>query len=160
MASEPRDDNRDDDHDQVRRIVSLPADRDAVWSAIGDFGRVADWHPLIERAELTEIEGAVYRHLTTTDGDLFTERLIEVGPHHVTYETVDGPLPVTDHRATLSCVAEAGGCHVYWSAYFVPDGADYHLADEIVGAFYEIGLAALRDRFGDPLQNPPDGPAP
>lgn len=151
---------RDGDHDQVRRMVSLPVDRDVVWQAIGGFDRIAEWHPLISRVELTEIDGDTYRHLTTTDGDLFLERLIETGAHHLTYETADGPLPVTDHRATLSCVAEDGGCHLYWSAYFVPTGADSHLADEIVGAFYEIGLAALRDRYSEPPQRPPVKPAP
>lgn len=145
-------------------MVSLPVDRDVVWDEIGGFGRIAEWHPLIERAELTEIDGEAYRHLTTTDGGLFLERLIEAGPHHVTYELVDGALPVTDHRATLSCVAEAGGCHVYWSAYFVPAASDAHLADEIVGAFYEIGLGAIRDRFaaraGESPDGLPEGPAP
>ena len=156
MVSKPR----DGDHDQVRRMVSLPADRDTVWRAIGGFGQIAEWHPLIERAELTEIEGDAYRHLTTVDGELFLERLIEAGPHHLTYEMEDGgPLPVADHRATLSVVAEPGGCHVYWSALFVPMGADAHLADEIVGAFYEIGLRAVADRFGTPSEELPDAPA-
>lgn len=145
MATRPR----EGDHDQVRRMVMLPADRDTVWAAIGDFGRIDEWHPLIERAELTEIEGETYRHLTTADGERILERLIECGPYHLTYEMVDGPLPVADHRATLSVVAEPGGCHVYWSAFFVPTGSDAHLADEIVGAFYEIGLRSIRDRFGD-----------
>ncbi len=145
MAHGPRESG---DHDQVRRIASLAADRDTVWAAIGGFGSIADWHPLIASVELTEIEGAIYRHLRTTDGGLFLERLMETGPHHLTYATEDGPLPVSDHRATLSCVAEAGGCHVHWSAYFVPTGSDEHLATEIVGAFYEIGLQALQDRFG------------
>ena len=139
---------RDGDHDQVRRMVSLPVGRDAVWAEIGGFGRIHAWHPLIERAELTEIEGETYRHLTTVDGDLFLERLIESGPHHLTYEMVDGPLPVADHRATLSVVAEPGGCHVYWSAFFMPTGPDSHMAAEIVGTFYEIGLRAIRDRHG------------
>jgi Polyketide cyclase / dehydrase and lipid transport len=151
---------RDGDHDQVRRMLSLPADRDAVWAAIGGFGQIAEWHPLIERAELAEIEGETYRHLTTTDGGLFLERLIEAGPHHLTYEMVDGPLPASDHRATLSCVAENGGCHVYWSAYFVPTGADAHLADGIVGAFYEIGLGALQERFGATAEDRPEGASP
>jgi hypothetical protein len=138
------------DHDQVRRMVSLPAAPDKVWAAIGGFASIADWHPLIASAELTEIEGEAYRHLRTTEGDLFLERLMEVGPRHLTYATEDGPLPVSDHRATLSCVAEAGGCHVHWSAYFVPTGPDEHLTAEIVGAFYEIGLQALQERFGSP----------
>ena len=145
---------RDGDHDQVRRMVSLPTDRDTVWSAIGGFGQIAEWHPLIARVELTEIEGGTYRHLTTTEGGLFLERLIEAGPNRLTYATEDGPLPVSDHRATLSCVAEAGGCHIYWSAYFVPAGADAHLADEIVGAFFEIGLQAIRDRFAPAAADP------
>lgn len=138
---------RRDDHDQVSRMVRLPADRDAVWAEIGGFDRIADWHPLIARAELVEIEGDRYRHLTTVDGELFTDRLIETGPHHLTYETVDGPLPAEDHRATLSCVAEPGGCHVYWSAYFVPDGPGGHIAAEIVATFCEIGLRALAERY-------------
>jgi hypothetical protein len=111
------------DHDQVRRMVSLPADRDTVWAAIGGFGQVAEWHPLIKRAELTQIEGETYRHLTTVDG------------------------------------AEPGGCHVYWSAFFVPTGPDAHLADEIVGTFYEIGLRAIADRFGAPSDDMPEAPA-
>ena len=156
MASEPR----GGDHDQVRRMVSLPVDRDTVWRAIGDFGGIAEWHPLIERAELAEIEGETYRHLTTVDGELFLERLIEAGSHHLTYEMVDGPLPVADHRATLSCVAEPGGCHVYWSAYFVPTGPDAHFAGGVVGAFYEIGLRAVRDRFGAASEESQEGTAP
>lgn len=135
-------------------MLSLPADRDTVWQAIGGFGSIADWHPLIGRAELTAIEGDTYRHLTTTEGDTFFERLIEAGPHHVTYEMVDGPLPVTDHRATLSCVAENGGCHVYWSAYFAAAGPDEHLVGEIVAAFFEIGLRAIRDRFAPAAPEP------
>jgi hypothetical protein len=148
------------EHDQVRRMVSLPAARDAIWAAIGGFDRIAEWHPLIASAELTEIEGDIYRHLRTTDGELFLERLIEQGPHHVTYSTTDGPLPITDHRATLSCVAEAGGCHVHWSAYFIPTGPNEHMAAQIVGAFYEIGLRAIADRFEAPTDDLPEAPPP
>jgi len=136
------------DHDRLRRMVFLAADRDRVWAEIGGFDRIADWHPLIESVELTEIEGERYRHLRTTEGELFFERLIETGPHHVTYQVTEGPLPVSDYRATLSCVAEPGGCHVFWSAFFVPADGQDHVADEIVAAFYEIGLEALRERYG------------
>jgi hypothetical protein len=82
--------------------------------------------------------------VTLSDGGLLLERLIETGPHHYTYEIVDGPLPLTDHRATLSCVAEEGGCHVFWSAVFEPTDPS---TDEIVSGFYEMGLRALRERY-------------
>lgn len=137
-----------DSHDQVRRIVTLRADRDTVWASIGGFGAIADWHPLIASAELTEIEGDTYRYLTTTEGDVFLERLIETGPHHVTYRMVEGPLPVSDYRATLSCVAEQAGCHVHWSGLFVPAEQAGPIAAGIVAKVYEIGLAALAERFG------------
>lgn len=137
------------DHDRLSEIVVLAAERDTVWAEIGGFDRIADWHPLIATAELVEIEGGIYRHLVATDGERFLERLIETGPHHVAWEMVDGPLPATDHRATLSCVAERdGGCHVFWGATFTPLADGCHLADEIVARFYRIGLAALDERFG------------
>lgn len=135
------------DHDRVQRMVELTADRDTVWARIGGFGSIADWHPLIASAELTEIDGDTFRHLGTTDDELFFERLIETGPHHMTYEMVEGPLPVSDYRSTLSCVAEASGCRVFWSAYFEPTEEAERVSDNIVGTFYEIGLRALREHF-------------
>ena len=55
---------------------------------------------------------------------------------------------MSDFRATLACVAEESGCHVYWSAFFVPADEQGHLSDDIVAKFYEIGLEALRSRYG------------
>ncbi len=136
------------DHDRLRRMVVLEAPAATVWAAIGGFDRIAEWHPLIATDEPSEIEGDRYRYLHTTEDERFLERLIEEGPHHYTYEVVESPLPVSDWRATLSCVAEGEGrCHVFWSAHFVPAGGPEHISDEIVAKYYEIGLEALRERF-------------
>lgn len=137
-----------EDHDRIERMVELSAQRETVWALIGAFGAVADWHPLIAEAELTELDGDIYRQLSTTEGENFLERLIEEGDHFHRYSTVEGNLPISDHRSTLSCVAEAEGCRVFWSAYFEPSAGDERLSDEIVAKFYEIGLAALVERFG------------
>jgi hypothetical protein len=131
--------------DRIQRWVSLPVPPEKVWAEIGGFGDIAAWHPGIDSAELVEIDGDVHRHLKMSDGGLLLEWLIETGPHHYSYEMADGPLPLADHRATLSCVAEAGGCHVFWSAVFVPTDSS---ADDIVAGFYEEGLRALRERYG------------
>jgi len=136
------------DHDRLRRMVSLNAPPERVWAEIGGFASIADWHPMIDSVELTEIEGDPYRHLRMADGELFFERLIETGPHHYSYEVVDGPFPVSDYRATLSVVAETGGCHVFWSARFIPAESATHLPDEMVAKFYEIGLEELARRYG------------
>ena len=131
--------------DRIQRWVSLPQPPEKVWAEIGGFGDIAAWQPGIESAEVFDIEGEIHRHLILGDGGLILERLVETGPHHYTYEIVECPLPLADHRATLSCVAEEGGCHVFWSAMFEPTDPS---ADEIVSGFYEEGLRALRERYG------------
>lgn len=138
---------RHEGYDRLRRMVELAAPADQVWAAIGGFGSLADWHPLIDSVELVEIDGEPHRHLTTVNGELLLERLVEEGPRHLVYEILDSPFPFTDYRSVLSCVPEAQGCHVFWSAHF--EALDPK-ADEIVGAVYEAGLRALRDRFGAP----------
>ena len=136
------------DHDRLSRMVQLPASVAEVWAVIGDFHGVADWHPLIASCEPAEIDGETYRHLVLDDGGKVFERLLETGPNFYTYEIIDGPLPVSDYRATISVVEEDEGCHVYWSAYFVPTAPDQHKSDEMVAKVYEVGLEALRERFG------------
>jgi hypothetical protein len=131
--------------DRIQRVLSLPLPPEKVWAEIGDFGSIAAWHPLVDQAEVFEIEGDTHRHLTLADGEPILERLVETGPLHYSYEVVESQLPIYDHRATLSCVAEDGGCHVFWSAMF--ERTD-QAADDIVAAFYEEGLRALRERFG------------
>jgi hypothetical protein len=133
--------------DRIQRMVELPASAEAVWAVIGDFNDMG-WHPLVAKVEPVRIEGAPYRHVTMADGSVFLERLVEAKAHHLTYETVEGPLPMTDHLATLSVAEEDFGCRVFWSALFAPqDGAD-EWCDRIVAGFYEEGLRALRERFG------------
>jgi hypothetical protein len=131
--------------DRIRRVMSLPRSPEQVWAEIGGFGDIAEWHPLVDKVEVFEIEGEPHRHLTLSDGELILERLIESGPHHYSYEVVESQLPIYDHRATLSCVAEEGGCHVFWSAVFERTDPS---ADDIIAAFYEEGLRALRGHYG------------
>lgn len=133
------------DHDRLQRMLPLPVPADEVWRQIGGFGAMADWHPWIDRVEVVEIDGQTHRHLTMADGDLYLERLIEQGERYYTYELLESGLPVNDHRATLSCVPEAEGCHVFWSAYFIPTDP---AADEMVIGFFEAGLTVLEERFG------------
>lgn len=131
--------------DRIQLWVKLPRAPGEVWAAIGGFDAIAEWHPEVAEAELVELDGESHRHLRMTDGALSLERLVETGPLHHSYAIIESRLPVSDHRATLSCVAEEDGCHVFWAAVFEP--AD-PAVDEIVEGFYRIGLDALRARFG------------
>lgn len=137
------------DHDRLRWTVWLPADPGRVWAEIGGLASPADWHPLVEAVTPEEIEGDPYRYVTLAEGGVIFERVVETGPHHLTTEAVESPFPVADLRFTLSVVAEETGCHVFWSAYFVPaDDAGAHMPDRIVARYVESGLEALAERFG------------
>lgn len=135
------------DHDRLSRMVRLPVSAEEAWKVIGDFGGMAEWHPLVVECQLAELEGETYRHLTLVDGEKIFERLVETGPHYYTYTIEEGPLPVDDYRATLSAVDEDEGCHVYWSAFFTPTAPDERESDQIIAYIYETGLEALRQRF-------------
>ena len=133
------------EHDRLQRWVRLPGPADRVWAEIGGFAAISGWHPWIESTELVEIDGRTHRHLSMVDGELSLERLLREGTRFYTYSMLEGGLPVDDHRATLSCVPEDQGCHVFWSAYFVPTDP---AADEMILGFYEAGLNALVERYG------------
>lgn len=135
---------RHEGYDHLSRMQELSASADDVWAVIGDFGSIADWHPLIASADVVEIDGDTHRHLTTVDGEMILERLLETSPRHYAYEIVEAALPVSDYRAHFSCVPEGDGCHVFWSAHFEATDPS---ADDIIAAIYEAGLRAIRERF-------------
>lgn len=130
--------------DRVQRMVSLSRPPDEVWAEIGGFGALADWHPSVAKVEVVDLDGAPHRHVTLADGTVLMDRLVETGLHYYTCTLVDSPLPTEDYRSTLSCVAEPGGCHVFWSAIFEADDPG---VDELIARFFEIGLNALLERY-------------
>lgn len=131
--------------DRVERWTDLPAKAADVWAVIGGFAAF-DWYPGPEKCEPVEIEGALHRHITLANGAVFLERLEEEGDHFHRYSIIEGPLPVSNYLATLTCFdREEGGCRVYWSASFDSENPK---ADEYVARVFENGLEALNARFG------------
>lgn len=131
--------------DRVERWVDLSAPAQEVWGLIGDFAGFDRWYPGVDRVERLELEGEVHRHITLPNGALFLEKLEAQGDDYYRYSIAEGPLPVENYLATLTCFPlEEGGCRVYWSASF---DSDSRKADEIVASIFETGLEALRDRY-------------
>ncbi len=113
---------------------------------IGGFTDFGAWYPDIESCERVELEGDVYRHIKTDRGIMFIEKLEEAGDDFHRYSIADGPLPVENYLATLTCFdREDGGCRVYWSAAY--DSADGAEVDPIVARIFETGLKAIQARF-------------
>ncbi|MFF8594484.1 SRPBCC family protein [Streptomyces sp. NPDC015220] len=139
----------------LRRSTVLPATPAEVWAAVGAFGGLADWHPLVppsttEDGGDPEALGAV--RVFTVDGEVVArERLLErdTGAHWYRYTLLDPvPLPVADYLATLAVHPHPEGAEVVWSAVYRGTEAVAARTESLFGdGTYAAGLAALRARF-------------
>ena len=130
---------------QVTRAVVVGAPADAVWSVIGGFQAMPDWHPAVAGSAREVIDGVEHRRLSLEGGGEILEKSLGCDAASYGYEIVESPLPVSDYRSVL-CVSEAAGrAVVSWSSTFTGRGED---ASDVVAGIYEAGLNALASRFG------------
>ena len=66
---------------QVNLSTKLAVPAQAVWSVIGSFNGLPDWHPAIEKSEQTEEDGATLRTLSLAGGGTLVERLAAGDDH-------------------------------------------------------------------------------
>ena len=135
---------------KVNMTTQLGVPAQAVWSVIGGFNALPDWHPAIEKSQLDEEGGAKIRTLSLVGGGTIVERLEQVDDSEraYTYSILSGPIPVADYVATIR-VREAGqGCTIEWSSEFTPSGAPEGDAVAAVRGIYEAGFENLRKMFG------------
>ena len=129
--------------------TDLDASADKVWEMIGGFNSLPDWHPAIEKSELTEA-GSV-RQLSLAGGGTLIEKLESVDDNErvYTYSFVDCPLPISNYISTVRVQDNGeGGSTVEWSSEFVANGApENEMVDAITG-IYQTGLDNLKKMYG------------
>ncbi|MFB6959054.1 SRPBCC family protein [Streptomyces sp. NPDC056309] len=140
---------------RLERSAVLTATPDQVWTAVGDFNALADWHPhlppsVIEDDADPEVPGAV--RVFAVDGKVVArERLLDrdADAHRYRYALLDPVvLPVGDYVATLAVDPHADGAEIRWSAvYRGPDEVVPRVESLIGDQTYAAGLEALRARF-------------
>jgi hypothetical protein len=133
----------------LSRSVDVDGAPSAVWSAIGPFCAIRDWHPAI--ATCTEDgKSPSTRTLVTKDGKAtFVElQISEAGAkNQYSYSFVSSPLPVTHYRSTLKVTARGNGSKVTWSGDYTPDNGKEKDADQALAGIYETGLQAIKVKF-------------
>jgi len=135
----------------VAETVSLSASPDDVWSYIGDFGNVADWHPAVVSCDMSEDGADRIRTLTLGDGSRIIERLDAPagGERSYTYSIVDaGPLPVQDYQSTIDVTGGGDVTTITWSSEFKAAGAPEADAQAAISGVYTGGFDALVEKFG------------
>ena len=137
---------------KVNLSTKLPVSAEAVWSMIGNFNAMTQWHPAIEKSEESTKDGATIRTLTLAGG---AGKVIERLESHdnndrsCTYSIVAAPLPVADYESTIRVKADTPmTCTVEWSSEFEADGASENDAVSAIREVYESGFENLRRMFG------------
>lgn len=134
---------------EVRRSVRLPASAARVWATIGGFNALPEWHPAVERSELSD--GGRTRTLYLAGGGRIVEGLDEhdAAARCYHYRFIESPLPIENYRSSLSVRDEgADGCTVEWRGDFASDDAVRTQMEKAVAGIYDTGLENLRRLFG------------
>ena len=121
-----------------------------VWNTIGGFNALADWHPAVEKSEVSTEGQDTIRTLSLAGGGTIVEKLETVSDKErvYSYSILDGPLPVANYTATIRVSSSNGGCTVEWSSEFDPSGAPESDAVAAVRGIYEAGFENLKKMFG------------
>lgn len=134
----------------LSRSVEVDGTPAQIWSKIGDFCAIRDWHPAI--GSCTE-DGKTppTRTLVTKDGKAtFVELQTAASPekHLYGYTFVSSPLPVTHYKSILKVSAKGRGrSQITWSGDYTPDAGKEKDADAALSGIYESGLEAVKAKF-------------
>lgn len=134
----------------LSRSVDVDGTPAQIWSEIGDFCAIRNWHPAI--GSCTE-DGKTppTRTLVTKDGKAtFVELQTAVSreKHLYGYTFVSSPLPVTHYKSILKVSAKGRGrSQITWSGDYSPDAGKEKDADAALSGIYESGLEAIKAKF-------------
>ena len=149
---------------KVNRSVVIAAKPAAVWTVVGDFGRIAGWNPALQASEGVvgdkpgDAEGS--RTLTFPNGAKLAESLDEWNGQAMRYSyRMSDPelkaLPVSSYSATLSVSPEGDGSKVTWTGRFYrgdtgnepPDALSDAAGRLAMDAYFGDGLAGLKAKL-------------
>ena len=134
----------------LSRSVDVAATPAAVWSMIGPFCAIQDWHPAI--GVCTETTGTVRtRRLVTKDGKATFDET-QTGrndtDHRYSYIFTSSPLPVTNYTSVLQVAAKGQGrSTITWNSTYTPDHGREQEASDALRGIYDMGLEAIKKKF-------------
>jgi polyketide cyclase/dehydrase/lipid transport protein len=134
---------------KVNMTTDIDVAADKLWSLIGGFNALPDWHPAVEKSELQE-EGST-RILSLAGGGTIVEKLEKHDDNERTYSytITDSPLPVSNYRAELKVIDQGEGkATVEWSGEFSAEGAPENEAIDVITGIFQAGLDNLKKTFG------------
>jgi hypothetical protein len=132
----------------IKHKVEVPGDASKVWSQIGGWCAISDWHPAIAKCEESKDGNTLRRTLTTKDGGVIKETMTKQGPTSYSYKIDESPLPVSDYTATFAVSQKKkkqGQVNVLWSAKFTPKGKEAD-AKKVMDGILSSGLDQIKTK--------------
>jgi Polyketide cyclase / dehydrase and lipid transport len=134
----------------LSRSVDVNGTPTAVWSMIGPFCAIKDWHPAIGTC-IEDGNGPQTRTLVTTDGKatfVETQTARSDAEHLYSYTFISSPLPVTHYTSTLKVTAKSKDIStITWSGSYTPDRGKEDDASDALRGIYESGLDAIKTKL-------------
>ncbi len=134
---------------KVNMTTDLDVAADQLWSVIGGFNALPDWHPAVENSELQE-EGNT-RILSLAGGGEIVEKLEKHDDNEkiYSYTITDSPFPIKNYRAEIKVIDKGEGkASVEWSSEFSADGATENEAIDVITGVFQAGLDNLKKMYG------------
>ncbi|MFZ2101464.1 MAG: SRPBCC family protein [Oricola sp.] len=131
---------------EVTRSVEVNGKAADVWAKVGGWCAVADWHPVVAKCEEAEAGDKKTRTLTTGDGAVIKETMLESGDTTYSYRIDESPLPVENYTANLAVEGDGEQARIVWTANFDPKGDEAEAVAVIQGIF-DGGLAEIKKSF-------------
>lgn len=134
--------------------LELPVNTPAadVWSVIGRFDSLAEWHPGVTTCVGgTNDKGQITRTITYANGQVVVERLVkhDDAVRSYTYVVESGRMPVRDLLGQLTVAGNDGQARIFWTADFEPvAGIPAERAVAIIESIVRGPEAKLIERFG------------
>lgn len=134
----------------LTRQVDVAAPAAKVWSDIGAFCAIKDWHPLVGVCVM-DGKAPPTRTLVTKDGKVSfveTEMARDDAQHLYSYNFVASPLPAPKYLATIHVVAK--GAHastIVWHGDYTAEPGKEKAVEAALANVYETGLSALKVKY-------------
>lgn len=132
---------------EVERKAELKGDAAAIWTKVGGWCALADFHPAVAKCEEGSAGGKKTRTLTTKDGAVIKETMLDSGATSYSYRIDESPLPVADYMASFALAKGKDGATLVWSAKFKPKGASEAEAEKVIQGIFDGGLEAIKKMY-------------
>ena len=133
----------------VSKETEVNAAPDKVWSTVGDFCAIADWHPAVASCEESDADGATRRTLSLEGGGEIVEELVSRDDDAMTYtyRIIESPLPVANYESTIAVTGEGDTSTLSWEGTFdAAEGASEEDATGAITGIYDAGLASISEK--------------